>query len=117
MVDLMSDRGFGEWLVQLMPRLGVTDAGSLRAVLAAHGCLTSERAVSEWIDGASEPSFDKLRAVLGALNLALGDTDVWDAYDRFVRDHGTPDAPALKAEPTSLDDMTRDARLPPGLDL
>ncbi|MGI8407871.1 MAG: hypothetical protein ACR2L3_05115 [Actinomycetota bacterium] len=113
----MADSGFGAWLLHVMPKLGVTDVGELRAVLVAHGCPSSELLITEWIDGTTEPSFDKMRAVLSALNSALGDTDVWDAYDRFARggDASVDASPLPKADPASLDDMTRDARLPPGL--
>ena len=112
-----SERDFSSWLGQDMPKLGVTEAGGLRAVLEAHGCPSSEVTLAGWLDGTSEPSFDKMRAVLSALNKALPDVDVWQAYDRFVSSEesevdvpspSTPDQP-------SLDSMTRDARLPPGL--
>lgn len=113
----MTERNFAAWLREIMPKLEVTDARGLRQALLDQGCPVSEVALSDWLEEVTEPSFDKMRAVLGSLNRALPDVDVWEAYDRFVR--GEPEraqdpAPHQIGTP-SLDELIRDPRLPPGL--
>lgn len=109
---------FSAWLVEFTSVYAVNDPVRLQAVLARHDCHSTVGQVREWMEGTIEPSYDKMRSILSALQKELVTVDVWDHYASFTRDDAQ--APARRPRPgteTDLESLLRDhPRLPPGLE-
>lgn len=106
---------FKEWLSQISVENGWGDPAKLREVLIRHDCHCGETQLREWLDGDSEPSYDKMRSVLSALQKELTSIDVWEHYKRF-NEHGPQVAPGRATDESTLESVLRDnPRLPPGL--
>lgn len=76
---------FSIWLKAVAAKTGATTALELRQVLVRHGCHAPEILLDEWLEGVSEPSLDKMRELITALNKALEDIDVWEEHRRYLR--------------------------------
>lgn len=107
---------FASWLAQIAEESGWSGPRQLRQVLLRHDCHCSEVQLSDWFEGRAEPSYDKMRSVLSALQKELSDLDVWEHYRRFIEDGGAPPPRARAADNATLDSLLRDnPTLPPGL--
>jgi len=106
---------FKEWLSQISRENGGAVPEELRAILVRHDCHCGETQLREWLTGESEPSFDKMRAVLSALQKELADMDVWEHYKRS-NESGPQTTTVRSSKEASLESVLRDnPRLPPGL--
>lgn len=74
---------FAVWLQAAAAEAGAADASELAEVLVTNGCYCRGATVASWLDGTSEPPPEKARLILGALNKAVGDFDVWEQYGRW----------------------------------
>lgn len=110
---------FSKWLRAAAAHAGAADEFVLSRLLVEHGCYCTPPTVASWLAGTSEPSHEKARLLLGALNAVTGGFDVWEQYGRWKS--GEPffvDRPENKGknggEPT-LDDVVEASGLPPPL--
>lgn len=97
-------RSFSDWLTGIADYAGAPDPVSLRALFGSHGCICTLPAVTAWLAGEGEPSPEKMRQIIAALNKAIEDVDVWDDYRRFVHGDTLTRARRAPAVP-SLDDL------------
>jgi hypothetical protein len=109
---------FGGWLRRIAGVGGWGSSTELRDVLVKRDCHCSTSQVDAWLDGASDPSFDKMRSIVSALQKELPDMDVWDHYRRFISDDAPGDVPSTPSSstPATLETALRNnPLLPPGL--
>lgn len=109
---------FATWLRQISVDAGLKGSVALEAALSKHGCHCTRMQVEEWLTGAPEPSFDKMRSIVSALQKEFSDIDVWEHYGRFILGGSATDAATATSQrpETTLDSVLRDnPRLPPGL--
>ncbi len=112
-------RRFSTWLEGISRHFDLEDPTKLRAVLASNDCYCNESALAQWMSGASEPSFEKMRSILSALQRARPDVDVWENYRTFIQGGAPSDAGGgvtSRNTEATLDALLRDSPgLPPGL--
>lgn len=108
---------FSQWLSQIALERGWSVPGDLRAVLVHNGCHCTGSQLLDWLEGGAQPSYDKMRSILSALQTEVGDVDVWEHYRRFTEEGPSDRSAAMPtADPATLESVLRDnPRLPPGL--
>ncbi|MFN2388971.1 MAG: helix-turn-helix domain-containing protein [Actinomycetota bacterium] len=117
MTTVQDGRDFSTWLRGIARDAGLSDPERLAAALTAQGCHSTMTAVAAWLAGETEPSLDKMRAILRALHVILDDRDVWQDYETFVREE-PPRATHARpgAQDGGLEEVLRaNPSLPPGL--
>lgn len=108
---------FCDWLSRFVAANDMADPAKLHSVLVSRDCYCTPLQVREWLDRSVEPSYDKMRAILSALQKELVTVDVWNDYARFSAP-GSDVGPAAPApSEATLEALLRDnPRLPPGLE-
>lgn len=108
---------FGEWLQKIAIDSGWNGPPEIRDILLKHDCYCSTEQVKEWLTGDPEPSYDKMRSIVSALQRELPQVDVWEHLGRSTSETnvgGSPERPAPEVQ--SLASALREnPHLPPGL--
>jgi len=106
---------FAVWLRAAADRAGAQDVRDVKGLLVAHGCHCTDTQVAAWLEGAQEPTVQKARTLITALNKILPDVDVWEQYARWKEGEAFFEAPtsADSRDDVSLGDLvSEDDRLP-----
>ncbi|MGI8708241.1 MAG: hypothetical protein ACR2LG_08585 [Actinomycetota bacterium] len=109
---------FAAWLRAAADRAGAPDVSDVKELLVAHGCHCTDTQVAAWLEGSQEPTVQKARTLITALNKTLPGVDVWEQYARWKEGKSFFDAPTSdnSRDDVSLGELVgEDDRLPPPL--
>jgi|GEM_PF-2105131 hypothetical protein len=109
---------FCEWLAVASTRAGAHNEVELSRLLVDRGCYCTPATTAAWLAGTQEPSPEKARLMLAALNAAIANVDVWEEFGRWKA--GEPffidaDNDKRTASAPSLSDVVEAGGLPPPL--
>lgn len=112
-----SKPSFSTWLTAIAKEGGVDSAQELQDLLMQQDCHCTLEDAADWLQGVSEPSYEKTRDIIKALHNAFPEIEVWAEYRNFVE--GRPfleQQSGLAAEvEATLEAIVKQGGLPPPL--
>ena len=109
---------FVEWLRRMADIANASSPAELQHLLLANNCHCTLEQTTQWLEGTSEPTFDKTRDIIKTFYAALPGVEVWEEYRNFTL--GKPFLQNVNRKSAALqerlEDIIKASGLPPPLE-